>query len=89
MLLLALPATGLVGALCVSRSPGMTRVAQAGLLAVLGLNYLATQSAVAALRPPPGLELGIASANGLALLALYGLYLLEAGRIEARIKAAS
>ncbi len=88
LLLLALPAAGLVGALCVSRSPGMTPVAQAALLAVLGLNYLATQSAVAALRPIPGLELGIASANGLALLALYGLYLLEAGRIGARFKAA-
>jgi len=80
LLLLALPAAGLVYAAHGRWPPRATHIAQALLFAVLSLNYLATQSALAALQLPPGYERIVVSANGLALLALFGLYLAEASR---------
>jgi len=83
LLLLALPAAGLVSAAHGRWPPRVTHGAQALLFAVLGLNYVATQSALTALQLPPGYRLMVVSANGLALLALFGLYLAEAGRPRA------
>jgi hypothetical protein len=52
------------------------------IFAVLSLNYLATQSALTALQLSPRYRLIVVSANGLALLALFGLYLAEASRLR-------
>jgi Glycosyltransferase family 87 len=75
LLLLALPVTGLVVAMSQTRPPRATQVAQVLLFLVLGLNYLATESALSALRPSPGARLAVVSANGLVLVALFALYL--------------
>jgi hypothetical protein len=77
LLLLALPVAGVVGALS-ERPRRATHVAQALLVTMLGLNYLATQSALSALQLSPATRLLLVSANGLILLALYGLYLSQA-----------
>lgn len=77
LLLLALPVAGLVGGMT-ERPRRATHVAQALLFTMLGLNYLATQSALSALQLSPATRLLVVSANGLILLALYGLYLSQA-----------
>jgi hypothetical protein len=79
LLLLALPAAALVvGA---KWPPRATHVVQAVLFGFLALNYLARDSALAALGLVPGYRLAVVSANSLAVLALFGLYLAEAGRL--------
>jgi hypothetical protein len=78
LLLLALPVAGLVVAMSQARRPRATHVAQVLLFMALGLNYLATQSALSALGPSLGTRLFVVSANGLALVALFVLYLHQA-----------
>lgn len=80
LLLLALPATALGRAMAEQWRPRALHLAQVLLLAALGINYVATQSALTALQLPPGYRRIVVSANGLALLALFGLYLIEAAR---------
>jgi hypothetical protein len=82
LLLLTLPAAGVVVAMSQGRPPRAMLVVQALLLTILGLNYLATQSALAALAPGPPLRLLVISANGLILAGLYALYVGQAGRLS-------
>jgi hypothetical protein len=80
LLLLALPVAALVCTVRESGRPHGRHVAQALLFTVIGVNYVATQSALAALRLGPEARLVTLSVNGMALLALFGLYLAEVMR---------
>jgi hypothetical protein len=82
LLLLALP-----GAVVARALPGASpfrgiHVAQALAFAVLALNYMATESVLTALQLAPWQRLILVSANGVALTGLFGLYLMEARRLQ-------
>jgi hypothetical protein len=82
LLLLALPAATLARALHEGSPFRGIHVAQVLLFAVLALNYMATDSVLTALQLPRDQRLILVSANGLALTALFGLYLMEARRVQ-------
>jgi hypothetical protein len=81
LLLLAFPAAVLARAIR-DHAPNAIYIAQLVLFAILGLNYLTTQSALTAFQLAPGLRLVVLTINGLALAGLFGLYLVEATRLQ-------
>jgi hypothetical protein len=78
LLLLALPGVGLARVLHEKIAPRAIHVFQGLLFTILSINYLATLSALAALQLANWARLVVVSANGLALIGLFGLYLAEA-----------
>jgi hypothetical protein len=75
LLLLALPAAALIFEVRRRNRVQRADLAQAILLGLIALNYLSTQSALAALRLGPAARLAILSLNGLALVGLFAIYL--------------
>ena len=82
LLLLALPAVVLLSGLRIRKRMQGTDVAQAVLLGLIGLNYVATQSALAALRLGPAVRLLVLSLNGIAVVGLFAIYFAEAQRLR-------
>jgi hypothetical protein len=83
LLLLALPGAVLARALYQRSPPRRLHFAQAVPFIVISLNYFATLSVLTAAKLSPGWRLVVISANGLALIALYSLYLLENTQVGA------
>lgn len=74
LLLLTLPAVGLLSGVRFRERVQGIDVAQAVLFGIIGLNYIATQSALAALRLGPVARVAVLSLNGIALLGLFAIY---------------
>ena len=82
LLLLALPSVALARVVYEKSPPRAIHVLQALLFTILSINYLATLSALAALQLATWARLVVVSANGLALIGLFGFYLVEAQRAD-------
>jgi hypothetical protein len=78
LLLLTLPVIALVRTWKQGTSDRRVLLVEGGLLAILAGNYLTTESALHAIHPGHVAGLALLSINGLALLALFGLYSREA-----------
>jgi len=78
LLLLTLPAAALLSGVQFRRRVRGLDVAQAVLFGLIGLNYIATQSALAALGLGPGTRMAVLSVNGIALAGLFAIYFAEA-----------
>jgi hypothetical protein len=78
LLLLALPAAVLVSGLRMGKRVQGTDVAQGVLLGMIGLNFVATQSVLAALRLGPMARLVVLSLNGIAVIGLFAIYFAQA-----------
>jgi len=82
LLLLTLPAVAFARILYERRNPGRIGIAQSLLFSVLGLNYFATHSALEAFPLTANQRVVVVSVNGLALIGLFALYLVEAHQLS-------
>lgn len=92
LLLMVLPATGLVRLVQMKQPFRFARLSQALLFGILAINYVTTEWFIAAVQPGQFARLVLSSINGLALLGLFGLYFvdtLNAARIVAALPSPS